>query len=54
MSAFSEIGIRRLSRRLDNFKVEVGVDYRPQVEPVAAQAQRLQEEILLLIMGKKN
>lgn len=50
----AEIGIRRLSRRLDNFIIEVGVDYRPQVEPIAAQAHRLQEEILLLIMGKKN
>lgn len=50
----AEIGIRRLSRRLDNFAIEVSVDYRPQVEPVAAQAHRLQEEILQAIMGKKN
>lgn len=50
----AEIGIRRLSRRLDNFKIEVSVDYRSQVEPVAAQAHRLQEEILLAIMGKKD
>lgn len=49
----AEIGIRRLSRRLDNFAIEVSVDDRPMVEPVAAQAHKLQEEILHAIMGKK-
>lgn len=50
----AEIGIRRLSRRLDSLRIEVSVDDRPLVEPVAAQAHRLQEEILLAIMGKKE
>jgi hypothetical protein len=50
----AEIGIRRLSRRLDNLQIEVSVDDRPLVEPVAARAHTLQEEILHAIMGKKN
>jgi len=50
----AEIGIRRLIRRLDNFRVEVSVDDRHMVEPVHTRAQKLQEEILHAIMGKKN
>ena len=50
----AEIGIRRLSRRLDNLRVEVSVDDRPVVEPVVARAHQLQEEILHAIMGKKD
>lgn len=50
----AEIGIRKLSRRLDNLQVEVSVDDRPLVEPVTARAHQFQEEILLAIMGKKN
>ena len=50
----AEIGIRRLSRRLDNLRVEVSVDDRLAVEPVFTRAQMLQEEILLAIMGKKK
>ena len=50
----AEIGIRRLSRRLDNLRVEVSVDDRPAVEPVVARAHQLQEEILHAIMGKKD
>ena len=50
----AEIGIRRLIRRLDSLRIEVGVDDRPIVEPVYWRAQKLQEEILLAIMGKKK
>jgi hypothetical protein len=50
----AEIGIRKLSRRLDNLQVEVSVDDRPTVEPVVGRAHKLQEEILLAIMGKKK
>lgn len=50
----AEIGIRRLSRRLDSLRIEVGVEDRPIVEPVYLRAQKLQEEILLAIMGKKK
>ena len=50
----AEIGIRKLSRRLDNLQVEVSVDDRPAVEPVVDRAHKLQEEILLAIMGKKK
>jgi hypothetical protein len=50
----AEIGIRKLSRRLDNLQVEVSVDDRPAVEPVVGRAHKLQEEILLAIMGKKK
>ncbi len=50
----AEIGIRRLSRRLDNLRVEVSVEDRHLVEPVVARAHEFQEEILLLIMGKKK
>jgi hypothetical protein len=41
-------------RRLENLQVEVSVDDRPAVEPVATHARQIQEEILLAIMGKKN
>ena len=50
----AEIGIRRLSRRLDNLRIEVSVEDRPVVEPVFSRALKLQEEILLAIMGKKK
>lgn len=50
----AEIGIRRLSRRLDNLRIEVSVDDRPAVDPIVTRAHQLQEEILLAIMGKKN
>ena len=50
----AEIGIRRLSRRLDNFQVEVSVEDRPAITPVTERAHKLQEEILHAIMGKKN
>lgn len=50
----AEIGLRRLMRRLENLQVEVSVDDRPTVEPVATHARKIQEEILLAIMGKKN
>ncbi len=50
----AEIGIRRLSRRLDSLRIEVSVDDRPAVDPIVARAHQLQEEILLAIMGKKK
>lgn len=50
----AEIGIRRLSRRLDSLRIEVSVDDRPVLDPVVSRAHQLQEEILLAIMGKKN
>jgi hypothetical protein len=50
----AEIGIRRLSRRLDNLQVEVSVDDRPLVEPVTLRAHQLQREILNAVMGKKD
>jgi hypothetical protein len=50
----AEIGIRRLSRRLDSLRIEVSVDDRPVLDPIVLRAHQLQEEILLAIMGKKN
>ena len=50
----AEIGIRRLSRRLDSLRIEVSVDDRPVLDPIVSRAHQLQEEILLAIMGKKN
>lgn len=50
----AEIGIRRLSRRLDNLQIEVSVDDRPLVEPVTLRAHQLQGEILNAVMGKKD
>lgn len=50
----AEIGIRRLVRRLDNFKIEMSPDDRPPVEALVSRAQKLQEEILQAIMGKKK
>ena len=50
----AEIGIRHLTRRLENFRIEASVDDRAPVEKVISLAHRLQEEILHAIMGKKR
>lgn len=50
----AEIGLRRISRRLDNMQVEVSVDDKPTVERVLTRARNLQTEILHAIMGKKK
>jgi hypothetical protein len=50
----AEIGIRRLIRRLDNFRIEMSPDDRTPVEKLVERAHRLQEDILHAIMGKKK
>lgn len=49
----AEIGIRKLARRLDNFRLELSVDDREPVEKLIVRAHALQEEILDKIMRKK-
>ncbi len=49
----AEIGIRKLARRLENFKLEMAFDDREPVEKLIVRAHELQEEILDKIMRKK-
>ena len=49
----AEIGFRHLIRRLDNFRQELSVDDRAPAERLLVQANKLQEDILHMIMGKK-
>lgn len=50
----AEIGIRKLIRRLDNFRLDITVDERKPVDDLIEKAQALQEEILHGIMTKKK
>ncbi len=50
----AEIGIRKLIRRLDNFRLDITVDERKPVDDLIEKAHALQEEILQAIMTKKK
>lgn len=50
----AEIGIRKLIRRLDNFRLDITVDERKPVEDLIEKANALQEDILQAIMTKKK
>jgi NADH:ubiquinone oxidoreductase subunit D len=49
----AEVGLRKLGRRLDSFRVELSVDERAPVEKLVQQAHETQEHLLHAIMGKK-
>lgn len=50
----AEIGIRKLIRRLENFRFDVTVDDRKPVDDLIEKAHAVQEEILQGIMTKKR
>lgn len=50
----AEIGIRKLIRRLDNFRLDITVDERKPVDDLIEKAHALQEDILQAIMTKKK
>jgi hypothetical protein len=50
----AEIGIRRLIRRLETFKLEVNFDEREPVEKLIARAHDLQEGIMKMVFTKKK
>ncbi|MBM3735073.1 MAG: hypothetical protein FJW39_04740 [Acidobacteria bacterium] len=50
----AEIGIRKLIRRLETFKLEVHVDEREPVEKLITRAHELQDEIMLMVFKKKK
>ncbi len=49
----AEVGLRKLGRRLDSFRVVLSVDERAPVEKLVEQAHETQEHLLHAIMGKK-
>jgi hypothetical protein len=50
----AEIGIRRLLRRLDNFRLEMAVPERPPVEKLIQHVQQVHDDLLHGIMGKRK
>jgi len=50
----AEIAIRKLNRRLDNFRIEMGVDEREPVEKIMRRASQIRDEIIMAIMGRKK
>jgi len=50
----AEIAIRKLARRLENFRQDMSVDDRPPVAALMDKAQKLQEDLLHMIMGQKK
>jgi hypothetical protein len=49
----AEIALRKLNRRMDNFRIEMSVQDREPVEKVIQHTARLRDEILGAVMGKK-
>jgi type II secretory pathway pseudopilin PulG len=50
----AEIAIRKLNRRLDNFRIEMSVDEREPVEKIMQRASQIRDEIIMAIMGRKK
>jgi hypothetical protein len=50
----AEIELRKLIRRLDNFRIEQSVDDRATVDKLLELGHRIHEELILGIMGKKG
>jgi hypothetical protein len=49
-----EIELRKLIRRLDNFRIEMSVDERPPVAELQAYTQKAHDKLLLDIMTKEK
>jgi len=50
----AEIAIRKLNRRMDNFKHEMSVDDREPVDKIMRRASQIRDEIIASIMGRKK
>ncbi|MCC6587853.1 MAG: hypothetical protein IT168_14250 [Bryobacterales bacterium] len=50
----AELALRKLMRRLDSFRLELGVDERPPVETLLQSAHSAHDHILAAIMGTKK
>lgn len=50
----AELALRKLMRRLDSFRLELGVDERPPVEKLIQTAHSAHDHILEAIMGTKK
>lgn len=50
----AEIKTRELLRRMNDFREQMAVDDRPHIDKVRARVQKVHEDLLLGIMGKKR
>jgi hypothetical protein len=50
----AEIELRKLIRRLDNYRIELSIDERGPVEKLLEHAHKVHDELLLGIMTKKK